>query len=154
MAPATSDHELIRNCITRYCISVDLKDWNTFQKAFLDNAFLDNAKVDFPGPDGPVQGATAITATVQGMVGKFQTQHALTTQLIEVTGEKTASATTYCMADVFGVGEDKGKRVTSWGLYQDKLVKGNFDGREDWKIAERIATLAAPLMGDLSLLSK
>ncbi|KAF5550164.1 small subunit of phenylpropionate dioxygenase [Fusarium phyllophilum] len=149
MAPATSDHELIRNCIAPYCISVDLKDWNTFQKAFLDNA-----KVDFPGPGGSVEGVTAITTRVQGMVGNFQTQHALTTQLIEVTGEKTASATTYCTTDVFGVGEDKGKRVTNLGLYQDKLVKGNFDGQEDWKIAERIATLAVPLMGDLSLLSK
>ncbi|KAF5573185.1 small subunit of phenylpropionate dioxygenase [Fusarium pseudoanthophilum] len=149
MAPATSDHELIRNCIARYCIGVDLKDWNTFQQVFLDDA-----KVDFPGPGGPIQGATAITATVQGMVVNFQTQHALTTQLIQVTGEKTATATTYCTADIFGEGEDKGKRVTNRGLYQDKLVKGNFDGREDWKIAERIVTLAAPLVGDLSLLSK
>ncbi|KAL5599242.1 hypothetical protein ACKRZS_013872 [Fusarium odoratissimum] len=149
MAPATSDHELIRNCIARYCIGVDLKDWNTFS-----NAFLDNAKVDFPGPGGPVEGVTAITTTAQSMVGNFQTQHTLTTQLIEITGEKTANATTYCTADVFGVGEDEGKRVTNWGLYQDKLVKGIFDGREDWKIAERIATLAAPLCGDLSLLSK
>ncbi|KAG4291549.1 hypothetical protein FPRO06_13770 [Fusarium proliferatum] len=149
MAPAISDHELIRNCIARYCIGVDLKDWNTFS-----SAFLDNGKVDFPGPGGLVEGVTAITATVQGMVGNLQTQHALTTQLIEVTGEKTASATTYCTTEIFGVGEDKGKRVTSWGLYQDKLAKGNFDGGDDWKIAERIATLAAPLMGDLSLLSK
>lgn len=149
MAPATSDHELIRNCIARYCIGVDLKDWNTFSKAFLDNA-----KVDFPGPGGPVEGVTAIAETAKGMVEDFQTQHALTTQLIEITGENTANATTYCTADVFGVGENEGKRVTNWGLYQDKLVKGDFDGREDWKIAERIATVAAPLSGDLSLLSK
>jgi ketosteroid isomerase-like protein len=149
MAPATSDHELIRNCIARYCIGVDLGDWNTFS-----NAFLDNATVTFPGPAGAVEGVTAIKATAQGMVGSFQTQHALTTQLIEVTGEKTANAMTYCTADIFGVGKDEGKRVTNWGMYQDKLVKGIFDGREDWKIAERIATVAAPLSGDLSLPSK
>ncbi|KAH7251042.1 SnoaL-like domain-containing protein [Fusarium tricinctum] len=149
MAPDTSEYELIRNCIASYCIGVDFKDWNKFSQAFLGNA-----KVDFPGPGGPVEGVTAITETAQCMVGDFQTQHALTTQLIEITGEKTANATTYCTADVFGVGDDSGKRVTNWGLYQDKLVKRTFDGREDWKIAERIATLAAPLSGDLSLLSK
>ncbi|KAJ3464890.1 hypothetical protein MRS44_009676 [Fusarium solani] len=149
MVPATSDHELIRNCIARYCIGVDLRDWNTFS-----NAFLDNAKATFPGPGGTIEGVTALKATVQGMVGSFQTQHALTTQLIEVTGKKTANATTYCRADIFGVGKDEGKRVTNWGMYQDKLVKDIFDGREDWKIAERNAILTAPLSGDLSLIPK
>ncbi|KAH8651760.1 SnoaL-like domain-containing protein [Ilyonectria robusta] len=147
MVQATSDHELIRNSIARYCIGVDLKDWKTFS-----NAFLDNAKVTFPGPGGTIEGATAIKAAVQGMVGNLQTQHALTTQLIEVTSEITANATTYCRAEIFGVGEDEGKRVTNWGIYQDKLLKGTFDGQEDWKIAERNAIRTAPLAGDLSLI--
>ncbi|KAH7317175.1 SnoaL-like domain-containing protein [Stachybotrys elegans] len=149
MIPATSDHELIRNCIARYCIGVDLKDWEIFSKAFSDDA-----KATFPGPGGTIQGITALKTTVQAMVESFQTQHALTTQLIELTGETTANATTYCRTDIFGVDEDQSKNVTSWGMYQDKLVKGTYDGREDWRIAERNAISTAPLKGDLSLLSK
>lgn len=88
------------------------------------------------------------------MVASFQTQHALTTQLIEITGKKTAKATTYCMSDVFGIGKDKGKHLTNWGIYKDRLVKGTFDGQENWKIAECTATVSAPLVGDLSLVGQ
>ncbi|KAF4342276.1 small subunit of phenylpropionate dioxygenase [Fusarium beomiforme] len=126
MAQATSDHELIRNCIARYCIGIDLRDWNTFSNAFLDN--------------------------VKTWVGNLQTQHALTTQLIELTGDKTAQVTTYGKAIHFGVGKDEGKCVTAWGIYQDKLVKGIFNGQEDWRIAERKVTNQAPFSGDLSLI--
>ncbi|KAH6867253.1 hypothetical protein B0T10DRAFT_362287, partial [Thelonectria olida] len=113
-----SDHELIRNCIARYCIGIDLRDWDIFS-----NAFLDNAKVYFPEPVGAIEGIAALKATVQGMVGTLGTQHALSTQLIELTGEKTAEVTTYCRTVLFGVGKDEGKCVTGWGMYQDKLVK-------------------------------
>ncbi|KAH7176151.1 SnoaL-like domain-containing protein [Dactylonectria macrodidyma] len=149
MVPATSDHELIRNCIARYCIGIDLRDWDIFS-----NAFLDNAKAYFPEPVGAIEGITALKATVQGMVGTLKTQHALSTQLIELTGEKTAEVTTYCRADLFGVGKDEGKCVSNWGMYQDKLVKVFFDGREDWKITERKVISQAPFSGDLSLISK
>ncbi|KAI9164182.1 hypothetical protein HJFPF1_05822 [Paramyrothecium foliicola] len=147
MAPVTSDHELIRNCIARYCVGVDAKDWDIFS-----SAFLPNVKATMPGLDDNIEGITALKATVQGMVGSFQTHHALTTQMIQLTGENTASATTYCRTDVFGMGKDEGKTLTNWGMYQDKLVKSSCDGREDWKIAERTATFTAPLRGDLGLI--
>lgn len=147
MVQATSDHELIRNCIARYCIGIDLRDWNIFSKAFLDNV-----KVHFPDPIGTIEGITALSGQVQNMVGSLQTQHALSTQLIEHTGEKTAQATTYGRAIHFGVGKDEGKCVTAWGMYQDDLVKDIFDGREDWRIAERKVIFQAPFSGDLSLI--
>ncbi|KAM5354584.1 hypothetical protein ACJ41O_001231 [Fusarium nematophilum] len=148
MVPATSDHELIRNCIARYCIGVDLKQWDTFS-----SAFIDNAKATFPGPIGAIEGIVALNSTVQGMVSNLQTQHALSTQLIELTGDKKANATTYATADLFGVGKNEGKHVTNRGIYQDKLVKVIVDGREDWRIAERKAIPHGPLIGDLSLLA-
>ncbi|KAL9941226.1 hypothetical protein D7B24_004550 [Verticillium nonalfalfae] len=147
MAPTTSDHDFIRSCIARYCIGVDLRDWTTFS-----SAFTDTAKVTFPGSGGTIEGIDALKMAVQGMVGNLQTLHALSTQIIEITGEGTAEATTYSRADIFGVGEDKGKLVTNWGIYRDKLVRGIFDGREDWRIAERNSVVAAPPHGDLSLL--
>lgn len=147
MAAATSDHELIRNCIARYSIGIDLRNWDTF-----DQAFLENVKGHFPEPIGTIEGITALRAKVQSMVGTLQTQHALSTQLIELTGETTAEATTYGRAVHFGVGEDQGKEVTAWGMYQDKLVKAVFDGREDWRISERKVIFMAPFQGDMSLI--
>ncbi|KAJ5588199.1 SnoaL-like domain-containing protein [Penicillium hordei] len=148
MVATTTDHELIRNCISRYCIGVDLRDWEIFSRAFTNNV-----KVSFPAPAESTEGIAALTSSVQGMVGILQTQHALSTQVIELTGERTAEATTYVSAVLSGVGKNEGKFVTSWGMYQDKLVKDLFEGREDWRIAERIASSWLPLTGDLSLLS-
>ncbi|KAH7177037.1 hypothetical protein EDB81DRAFT_752349 [Dactylonectria macrodidyma] len=71
------------------------------------------------------------------MVGALETQHALSTQLIELTGETTADATTYGRAVHFGKGEDEGRSFTARGMYKDKLVKAVYDGREDWRITER-----------------
>ncbi|KAH9204894.1 SnoaL-like domain-containing protein [Leptodontidium sp. 2 PMI_412] len=148
MASAVSDHELVRNCIARYCIGVDLNDWEIFS-----SAFLDSGKATFPEPIGTVERIIALKATVQGMVANLQTQHALSTQVIEFTGERTADATTYATADLFGVGKNEGKHATNRGIYQDKLVKVIIDGREDWRIAERKAIPQWPLSGDLSLLT-
>lgn len=67
MVLATSDHKLIRNCIARYCIGIDLRDWDIFS-----NAFLDSAKAYFPEPVGAIEGITALKATVQGMVGTLK----------------------------------------------------------------------------------
>lgn len=147
MAAATSDHELIRNCIARYCIGIDLRDWDAFT-----HTFLENVKAHFPEPVGTIEGISALKAKVQSMIGTLQTQHALSTQLIELTGETTAEATTYGRAVHFGVGEDEGKKATAWGIYQDKLVKAVFDGREEWRISERKAIFLAPFQGDLSLI--
>jgi hypothetical protein len=148
MTQTTTDQEIIRNCISRCCLGIDLRDWKIFSKAFTNNV-----KASFPEPVGSIEGVAALKSAVQGMVGNFQTQHALSTQLIEFTGDKTADATTYVTTVLFGVGKDKGKFVTTWGMYQDKLVKDSFDGQEDWKIAERRVISQLPLAGDLSLLS-
>ncbi|KAJ5588191.1 SnoaL-like domain-containing protein [Penicillium hordei] len=129
MTPVTADHEIIRN------------------------SFTNNVKASFPNPIGSIEGIAALKFAVRGMVGNFQTQHALSTQLIELTGDKTADATTYVTTVLFGVGKDEGKSMTTWGMYQDKLVKDSFDGQEDWKIAERRVISQLPLAGDLFFLS-
>lgn len=148
MPTVISDHELIRNSIARYCIGLDLKDWDLFSKAFSGNI-----KAHFPEPVGLVEGIPAFRAKMQTMVASLQTQHALSTQLIEITGEKTAEATTYVRAINFGTGKNEGKQLTAWSMYQDKLVKDVFDGREDWRISERKVSFQGPFSGDVSLLS-
>lgn len=143
---ATSDHELIRNTLARYAIGVDFEDWDTFSKAFLDDA-----KITFQAPIGTLSGISAIKSTVQAMVGPFQTHHGMTTQLIEITGEKTAEATSYVTTVLSGTGKDEGKSATMSGYYQDKLVKVVVDGEVDWKILERKAFNRGTPTGDLSL---
>ncbi|KZL79302.1 small subunit of phenylpropionate dioxygenase protein [Colletotrichum incanum] len=143
---ATSDHELIRNTIARYAIGVDHKDWDTFSKAFLENAII-----IFPEPIGTLNGITTIKATISAMVEPFQSQHCLSTQLIEITGGKTAEAITYVTNVLSGTGNDEGKSATSLGYYQDKLVKVIVDDREDWKISERKAFNRGVITGDLPI---
>lgn len=51
------------------------------------------------------------------------TQHALTTQHIEIlTDGNSASATTYFTGVHFGKGKWEGQEITAWGKYQDTLV--------------------------------
>ena len=51
------------------------------------------------------------------------TQHALTTQTIEVAEDgKSARATTYFTGIHFGKGKWQGQQVTAWGRYDDELV--------------------------------
>ena len=55
------------------------------------------------------------------------TQHALTTQTIEIAEDgRYAEASTYFTGVHFGLGKWKGKEVTAWGKYVDrlKLVEG------------------------------
>jgi hypothetical protein len=55
------------------------------------------------------------------------TQHALTTQAIEIDQSgKTAKATTYFTGIHFGQGKWQGQQVTAWGKYIDdlQLVEG------------------------------
>lgn len=86
------------------------------------------------------------------MLGSLQTQHALSTQVIELTSERTAEATTYGRAVHFGTGQHEGNEVTAWGVYKDKLVKDASEV-EGWRIFEREISFIGPFKGDTSLLA-
>ncbi|KAH6696847.1 hypothetical protein F5X68DRAFT_238134 [Plectosphaerella plurivora] len=146
MVSHASDHELIRNCIARYCVGVDLGDWDLFS-----SAFHEDVSVKFPAPTGLIHGIGAVLPAVQAMVTKFNTQHTLGTQIIELTGEETAKATTYVTTVIFGQGEQNGKHATNRGVYRDQLVKISVEGRVDWRITERVAVGQWPLTGDTSI---
>ncbi|KAM0546950.1 hypothetical protein ACHAPJ_010610 [Fusarium lateritium] len=148
MSPVTSDHELIRNCIARYSIAIDLGDWDLFSKVFSGTI-----KAHFPDPIGTFEGLPALREKIKTMVGALETQHALSTQLIELTGETTAEATTYGRAVHFGTDKNEGRSFTARGVYKDKLVKAIYDGLEDWRITERRVIYQGPPSGDFSLLA-
>ncbi|KAL2214735.1 hypothetical protein CC79DRAFT_1376362 [Sarocladium strictum] len=147
MTPIVSDHELIRNTIARYCLGIDFREWDLFAKAFTKDV-----KIIYPDPIGSLDGIPSTVAKVQAMLGSLQTQHALSTQVIELIDNKRAKATTYCTAFHFGNGEDEGRDVTGWGAYKDDLVKGAVAG-EGWRIVRREILPIGPLKGDAALLA-
>ena len=61
------------------------------------------------------------------------TQHALTTQLIDLDGPNTASSKTYFTASHFGQGVYEGELLTAWGRYDDALVKTS----NGWRVKTR-----------------
>lgn len=66
------------------------------------------------------------------------TQHALTTQLIDIESAEQAKATTYFTGIHFGTGKWEGKDVSAWGVYHDDLVcLAGEGGRKRWLIARR-----------------
>lgn len=143
----TSDHELIRNAIAQYSLAIDQKNYENLALGFSEDVVM-----EFPEPIGVLKGLPAIIEGIERALVHLKTHHALTTQSIELKDDQKAVATTYCMAMHFGTGTAEGRSVTGWGHYEDKLVKGNFNGKEDWRIVERRVDFHVPHIGDASLL--
>ncbi|EMC93616.1 hypothetical protein BAUCODRAFT_75608 [Baudoinia panamericana UAMH 10762] len=113
------DYLAIRNTIARYCIALDTKDFGLFDHVFTQD-------VDTVYPFFEVKGMKDVAARIQkrhAILSPVTTQHALTTQLIEIAADgKTAKATTYFTGVHFGQGKWEGKEVTAWGTYADTLT--------------------------------
>ncbi|KGO44369.1 hypothetical protein PEXP_000600 [Penicillium expansum] len=144
---AAVDYELIRNAIAQYSLAIDRKEYQNLAKGFTTDVVM-----RFPEPIGVLNGLPTVISAIERALENLTTHHALTTQTVKLTDEKTALATTYCMAMHFEI-ESQGERsVTGWGSYDDKLVKGIYDGKEDWRIVERTVYFHVPHTGDTSLL--
>ncbi|KAJ3549012.1 hypothetical protein NM208_g711 [Fusarium decemcellulare] len=140
---SVSDHELIRNAIALNCLAFDKKDWHLTKQCFTEDCV-----VDYPEPLGIIRGLSAYTERLQKAIGHLQTQHALTTQIIDITSDVTASAMTYSRAIHFL----DGKTFFAEGRYEDELVRVTVDGKRRWLIKERkVVTMGVP-RGDWSLL--
>lgn len=83
------------------------------------------------------------------------TQHALTTQMIEIQPDGvTAKATTYFTGVHFGRGEWEGQHLTSWGSYIDTLVRDDSASKPGrWLISQR-TLLFTERIGDERLMGK
>jgi ketosteroid isomerase-like protein len=99
----------------------------------LADIFTEDAIAIYPAPLNVVTGATAIAGNLSYGLQFVTTQHALTTQIIDVFTEYTASATTYYTATHFGMGNFTGQYVIAFGKYIDGLVKT----KDGWKINRR-----------------
>lgn len=144
MASTPSDHELIRNTIAGVAIAFDLKE---FQK--LRQLFTAECAADYTGSLGLMNGVEEFITGIQKAIENIATFHGLTTQTIQLTGDGTAEATTYCAAGHF-LGE---KSFLAEARYFDKLVKVTEGGTSKWLIDYRLTTMMGVPRGDVSMFS-
>lgn len=132
------DYEAIRNTLSNYCIALDSKDFSLLTSVFTSD-------VDAQYPFAHHTSCESIAAAIQKRLQHITSQHALTTQIINISGNgKTASATTYFTGIHFGQGKWKGQQVTAWGKYVDSLVltegeeKGAPGASGKWLVSKRV----------------
>ncbi|KAK3114109.1 hypothetical protein LTR53_007894 [Teratosphaeriaceae sp. CCFEE 6253] len=117
MAPNAIDYFAIQNTISRYCLALDTKDFELLKQVFTPD-------VDTIYPfGGQRKGVQSVADAIQNRLAPVASQHALTTQQIEVAADgKSAEAITYFTGVHFGKGKWDGKEVTAWGKYTDTLT--------------------------------
>ncbi|TGO67076.1 hypothetical protein BOTNAR_0048g00060 [Botryotinia narcissicola] len=142
MDSITSDHELIRNAIANVAISFDM---NTFGE--LRNSFTEDCVADYTGSLGLMNGIDTVIQQLQKTIGHVSTFHSLSTQVIRLTGNNTAEATTYVSASHFA--DDKS--FFAEARYLDKLTKVTEGGTVKWLIDYRLTTMMGVPRGDVSI---
>lgn len=147
MAPTTSEHEQIRNTIATVTEIIDLHDWPR-----LTEGYTKDCVVEYPEPIefNTNTGIEAIAEGLRKTIGHLETLHHLTTQRIHLTGDTTAEAVTYCMAEHYL----DGKSLRVQGRYLDSLVKiETGSGELEWRIKHRKIVLMGELTGEYSLIT-
>lgn len=132
-APATHPQdpvavEQIRATLALYPLCIDGKDL-----ASLHFVFTEDAVANYSAPLNILTPLTTIQATLQASLAPVTSQHAYSTQVIELLGPCAARSVTYFRAAQFGMGVYEGQVVYSYGQYRDVLVKLD----EGWRVKER-----------------
>ncbi|KZM23185.1 uncharacterized protein EKO05_0008227 [Ascochyta rabiei] len=147
----------IKNVISRYCESLDAKDF-----ALLDKVFVQDVSADYPF-NSDLQGVEAVARAIRNRLGPVRTHHNLTTQRIvfDKTG-RTAHAITYFQGAHFGRGLHEGKLLCAYGRYIDDMVlqeasNGDCEGVPGasgiWRIKQRKVAFTQRI-GDEKIMSE
>lgn len=110
-------YDAIRNTLNTYPLAIDSKNFS-----LLSSVFTPDAIANYTAPLGVLTGLPAIASTLQQSLETVMTQHALSTQVIEMLGHGRANTTTYYTASHFGVGVWEGEVAYAYGRYEDELV--------------------------------
>lgn len=143
MASQTSEHEKIRNTIVIYTRALDEKNW-----AKLEQCLAPDISLEYPPPLAVWKSLPECQAGFKKSLDHLSNFHSLSTQSIELTGPNTATAMTYCTANHF----EGDKFLSVHGRYDDEMVKGIFNGKEEWRIKRRVVTVMGTPQGDWSLI--
>ena len=123
-----SDRLDIQDVLTRYCTSLDSRNWE-----LLSEVFTVEAEADFGALGGQHRGVDAIASFVrQVLEGCDATQHLLGNFDIAVEGDE-ALASCYFQAQHVLLGGSGGHAYLVGGSYKDRLVRSNVG----WRIAHR-----------------
>ncbi|GME64943.1 hypothetical protein M1818_002860 [Neofusicoccum parvum] len=121
----------IQRTLNLYPFAIDGKQYD-----LLDEIFFPSAWSNYSALMGAFDSLPALKTGLRDILAKVNTQHGLTSQLIEVAkGGTTARTATYFSAMHFGTGAYAGQSVWAWGTYEDNWVRNSSTG--EWKIVER-----------------
>jgi 3-phenylpropionate/cinnamic acid dioxygenase small subunit len=118
----------IEQLLIRYCHAIDQRDWDAYRSVYTEDATIDDVSA---GPGNSVEAMVEFLSRALDRVVLIQ--HAISTSLIEVDGDR-ARARTICQCPVVldrGNGETEMFFQGLW--YIDELVRTP----TGWKIAKR-----------------
>ncbi|RDI81530.1 hypothetical protein Vi05172_g8475 [Venturia inaequalis] len=125
----------IRNTISNYCIALDTKQFPLLHSVFTKDVVCDYTAVSPTNPS--ITGIEKFLERIQIILEGRITQHALSTQRLEVVGNEDegvmCNAMTYFTANTFTTEEGALNHVSVFGYYVDRLRE--VDGK--WLIFER-----------------
>ncbi|PGH13472.1 hypothetical protein AJ79_03602 [Helicocarpus griseus UAMH5409] len=135
----------IQQTMSLYAVLVDGKQFDK-----LDLVFHNDVWANYSALLGVLHPLSALKTGLQRSVSAVMTQHALTTQLVDVAKNGTsARSATYFTASHFGTEDFYGQTLWGWGTYEDYWIKESTTGR--WKIIQRTMTYPGPLIGNISI---
>jgi hypothetical protein len=121
-----SDRLEIQDVLTRYCYAVDDRDWDTYRQLFTHDAVLDDTVT------GGIKSGVEehITYMKRALSKVLMSQHAISTILIELSGDE-AKVRVHCSCPMVLDTGQSDKHVMFQGLwYRDSLVRTD----RGWKI--------------------
>jgi ketosteroid isomerase-like protein len=127
-AQEISDRIEIEQLLVRYCYAIDQRDWESYRSVYTEDAVIDDVSA------GPGNSVDQMIEFLKGALEKVVLiQHAISTSLVEIDGDR-ASARTICHCPLVLDRGDGGTAMFFQGLwYVDELVR-TADG---WRIARR-----------------
>ncbi|KAH8588461.1 hypothetical protein B0O99DRAFT_359756 [Bisporella sp. PMI_857] len=139
------DVEAIRNTMAHYPLCIDGKNFEA-----LDLVFAPDAVANYSAPLNVLTPLSTIKTVLENALIKVNTQHALSTQVIDVISPTEAFSVTYYTATHFGVGNYEGQILVAYGQYQDAWVR---QPDLSWKISHRNLVYMGPGIGNFSIFS-
>jgi hypothetical protein len=127
---------------------VDQSKWEDMGRVFTEDV---RVNFTFLGAAGDLHGIPSVLGFIKTAAIDTVSQHAISTQHINLTGPRSAEATSYMT--VIYVGGDKhkqkGETFCSWGKLVDQLTRKSDGG---WRITERSIYEQLPSTGSLRLI--
>lgn len=129
-----SDRDAVHDLLLRYALAVDMRDWESFEDCFVDDAVADySSELRGIGIDAPpLKGRDAIVRmTIAGLAPFSATQHFMTNIMIRIDGDY-AESSAYVIAHHVEEGIEA-QSFTLGSIYEDVIVLNG----SSWRFASR-----------------